>query len=142
MQTARAAHARRRPTNRFGQIRGLHVLARIDARPSSDTRKPVAKTTSASPNIQEPVIFGWALAVFMVALVRIVDHGGRRGLAGLQVRELGVVGVRLLGHGWSRCGSCGSVDGGFAAGGAAVPRRVDLNAAVDAVDAAAAWLAL
>merc|ERR1719399_367242 len=39
---------------------------------SSETRKPVAKTTSASPNIQEPVIFGWALAVFMVALVRIV----------------------------------------------------------------------
>merc|ERR1719263_328000 len=39
---------------------------------SSDTRKPVAKTTSASPNIQEPVIFGWALAVLMVAFVRIV----------------------------------------------------------------------
>merc|ERR1719399_2356289 len=39
---------------------------------SSETRNPVAKTTSAKPSIQEPVIFGWALAVFMVALVRIV----------------------------------------------------------------------
>merc|ERR1719321_29761 len=39
---------------------------------SSDTRKPVAKTTNAKPSIQEPVILGWALAVFIVALVRIV----------------------------------------------------------------------
>merc|ERR1719421_1038462 len=39
---------------------------------SSETRKPVAKTTKARPNIQEPVIFGWALAVLIVAFVRIV----------------------------------------------------------------------
>ena len=42
------------------------------SRPRPRRGKPVAKTTSASPNIQEPVIFGWALAVFMVALVRMV----------------------------------------------------------------------
>merc|ERR1719333_729672 len=38
---------------------------------SSETRKPVAKTTNAKPSIQEPVIFGWALAVLMVALVNM-----------------------------------------------------------------------
>merc|ERR1719171_2908921 len=38
---------------------------------SSVTRNPVANTTSASPSIQEPVIFGWALAVFIVALVNM-----------------------------------------------------------------------
>merc|ERR1719399_801633 len=104
---------------------------------SSDTRNPVAKTTRASPNIQEPVIFGWALAVFMVALVRIVtavvaaSPGSR------------FASWALWGFGcWAMVGLAVALCGRVEAFAAARPAFLDawiLIEAVDAVDAAAAW---
>mmetsp|Transcript_19190 Transcript_19190/g.49924 ORF Transcript_19190/g.49924 Transcript_19190/m.49924 type:complete len:298 (-) Transcript_19190:44-937(-) len=87
---------------------------------SSDTRKPVANTTRASPSIQEPVIFGWALAVFIVALVRIVtavvaaSPGSR--FASWALWGFGCWAMAGLAVALVRRGGCRGV-----------PRRVDLN---------------
>merc|ERR1719248_393481 len=107
---------------------------------SSETRKPVANTTKASPNIQEPVIFGWALAVLMVALVNmetavVAASPGSR-FASWALWGFGCWAMVCL----LRCGSC--TRGGFAAGAAFLDAWILIEAlieAVDAVDAAAAW---
>ena len=134
VRRARSAHARRRPTNRFGQIRGLDVLLILRG---NCVRHPKPRREDDQRQSQHPGARDLGMGPGGVYRGLGEDgHGGRRGLAGLEVRELGVVGVGLLGHGWSRCDFW--TRGALAAVAAFLDAWI-LIAAVDAVDAAAAW---